>query len=129
MNTEINVTNGAGLSTIFRRAAELSESIAAQQAELQQLLSGQGVDVSALTSLGTPLNTPASPKGTRKHRVFTPEGIAAIKAAQRRRWKNKRKAEKEASASIGSQIPPAPAPAQTNSAAPAAKPEPVAAAA
>lgn len=102
-------------SETLRRASEImadvekkQNEIDTQRAELAQLLAGQ-ID---LSSLSQPLVVTTK---TGQHRKFSPEAIAKIQAAQRRRW---RKVRKNKAASLG--LVPAP------ESMPAPAPEPVA---
>ena len=87
---------------VLRRAAELADGIATQQAELNQLLSGQigivsQVERSYLPGRHTlPFPTPAPHAG--KGRRFSPEAIEKIRQAQRRRWRKARKNQAQATA-------------------------------
>lgn len=85
-------------SETLRRASEImadvekkQNEIDTQRAELAQLLAGQ-ID---LSSLSQPLVVTTK---TGQHRKFSPEAIAKIQAAQRRRW---RKVRKNKAASLG----------------------------
>jgi hypothetical protein len=75
-------------SQTLQRAAELAANIEAQQAELDQLLSGQMEVGSAIPSLTRMSTAARTGTGSRK---FSPEAIEKIRAAQRRRWRNQRK--------------------------------------
>lgn len=104
-------------SETLRRASEImadvekkQNEIDTQRAELAQLLAGQ-ID---LSSLSQPLVVTTK---TGQHRKFSPEAIAKIQAAQRRRW---RKVRKNKAASLGLVSAPESMPA------PAPAPEPVA---
>ena len=84
-------------SEVLRRAADLSDEIAAKQNELNQLLAGN-ISVEPVSASRT-----------------TPEAIEKIRAAQRRRWRNVRKQAAEAQAAVSAlaaqTAAPAPAPA------------------
>jgi len=99
-------------SETLRRAADLSDEIEAKQNELNQLLAGQVVVGNGGTS------APARVVKTASGRHFTPEAIAKIRAAQKRRWKNVRKNAAAAQAAVTAPataptptVVPAPAPA------------------
>lgn len=110
MNTTVQAVNVSINSEILRRAADLSDEIAAKQNELNQLLAGQTVpEVQGKTRI---IHT------ARGNRRFTPEARASIAAAQKRRWANFRKAKKNAAAAP---VVVAPAPAAPPTAAEAPK--------
>ena len=84
---------------VLRRAAELADGIANQQAKLSQLLSGQpGQGNMTLLPTHNTLVFPTPGPQASKGRRFTPEAIERIRAAQRRRWRKVRENQTQATA-------------------------------
>lgn len=95
-------------SETLRKAADLSDEIAAKQAELNQLLAGQITVEGTSSPTASPTQTRVVQTKTGK-RVYTDESRARIAMAQKRRWRNAKKLAAQAQAIAAQAAAPAPA--------------------
>jgi|GEM_PF-1230503 len=77
----------------LRRAAEIRDRIALLEDELSSILGGKGSKAPTKKRRGrkkkagsAPVGRPAKKKKAKKKRKISAAGLAAIKAAQKRRW-------------------------------------------
>lgn len=95
MNTNLDKLSAATL----RRAADLYDKIEAMQSELEQILSGKKKPgrKAGVAGVTPPVEKPAATTKKKKaKRNMSAEGRAAISAAAKKRWADKRKADKAA---------------------------------